>query len=132
MGASHLFPSMPAPAYVAMMSSPTALGNPLVATQHFVGPGMFTRTSDGEITGEFQVRAHHVRFSSGEGKGYAKGEGRKALARSTGYASIKHFYKRGEDSVWRFAGLEPRVLFNEGDLKALFAFKEEEGQKEKL
>lgn len=125
MGPAHLFPSMPAPAYIAMMSSLTALGNPLVATQHFLGPGVFTRTSDTEITGEFQARAHHVRFRSKEGEeGFGRGDGREVLARMTGYVVLKHFYKRDEEGKWWFAGMEPTVLFNEGDLKALFALKE--------
>lgn len=127
MGPSHLFPSMPAPSYVAMMSSPTTLGHPLVATQHLLGTPTFTRTSADEITGVFQARAHHVRYSSdgeGDAEGYAKGMGRRVLAVATGYAMIQHFYCRTEGG-WKLSGLRPEVLFNEGDLKELFAWKEE-------
>lgn len=127
MGPLHLFPSISASSYVAMMSAPTALGHPLVATQHLLSAPTFTRTSADEITGTFQARAHHVRFSSnGEGdeEGFAKGRGRRVLAVATGYAVIRHFYRRTEGG-WKLSGLRPEVLFDEGDLKGLFAWKEE-------
>jgi scytalone dehydratase len=118
---------MSAAAYVAMMSSPSALGNPLVATQHILGLPSFERTAKDEITGTLQARAHHLRFASdgcGDANGFDKGTGRKVLASATGHAMLKHFYKRTE-GTWKFAGLQPTVLFNDGDLKALFALKEE-------
>ncbi|KAF3036168.1 hypothetical protein E8E12_003883 [Didymella heteroderae] len=129
MGPSHLFPSMSSSSYVTMMSSPSTLGHPLVATQHFLSTPSFTRTSEDEITGTYQLRAHHVRFSSddqGDIDGYAKGRGRKVLAVATGYAVIQHFYRRTGEG-WKLSGLRPEVLFDDGDLKGLFAWKEEVG-----
>jgi scytalone dehydratase len=126
MGPSFLFPSIPAADYVAMMSDPRTLGHALVATQHFLSTPTFTRSADDEITGTYQLRAHHIRFSSdaqGDVDGYAKGRGRKILTTATGYAMINHFYKRTADG-WKLAGLRPTVLFDEGDLKALFGFEE--------
>lgn len=120
---------MPAPAYVTMMSSPSTLGHPLVATQHLLGAPTFARTDADAITGTFQVRAHHVRFSSdgqGDVGGYAKGRGRRVLAVATGYAVIQHFYARTE-AGWKLSGLKPEVLFDEGDLKGLFAWEEGDG-----
>ena len=111
-----------------MMSSPSALGNPLVATQHLLGLPSFQRTAEDEITCTLQVRAHHLRFASdgcGDVNGFDKGTGRKVLASATGYAILKHFYKRTKEDTWKLAGLQPTVLFNNGDLKALFALKEE-------
>ena len=119
---------MSAAAYVAMMSGPNALGNPLVATQHILGLPSFERTAEDEITGTLQVRAHHLRFASdgcGDVNGFDKGTGRKVLASATGHAMLKHFYKRTKEGTWKLAGLQPTVLFNDGDLKALFALKEE-------
>ncbi|KAF3007442.1 hypothetical protein E8E13_003792 [Curvularia kusanoi] len=128
MGPTHLWPSMPADAYVTMMSNPATLGNPLVATQHSLGLATFERTTEDGITGAFQLRAHHLRFASdgrGDANGYDQGRGRKVLASATGHATIKHFYKRNGQGVWKLAGLQPTVLFDEGDLKALFALKED-------
>lgn len=128
MGPTHLFADMPAADYIAMMSSPATLGNPLVATQHILGLASFERTSENEITGTLQVRAHHLRFASdgcGDMNGYEKGINRKVLASATGYARLQHFYRRDAEGTWKIAGLQPTVLFNEGDLKALFALKED-------
>lgn len=133
MGPSDYFPSMSAADYVAMMSNPSTLGHPLVGTQHFLSFPTFTRTSPDTITGLYQVRAHHVRFSSdaqggsdGKGgvKGYAKGWGRKVLAVATGHSVIQHFYTRTEEG-WKLSGLRPEVGFDQGDLKGLFAVREE-------
>jgi scytalone dehydratase len=128
MGPTHIWPSMSAAAYVAMMSSPSALGNPLVATQHILGLSSFERTAEDEITGTLQARAHHLRFASdgcGDANGFGKGTGRKVLASATGHAMLKHFYKRTREGTWKLAGLQPTVLFDDGDLKALLALKEE-------
>jgi scytalone dehydratase len=133
MGPSDYFPSMSAADYVAMMSNPSTLGHPLVGTQHFLSFPTFTRTSPDTITGLYQVRAHHVRFSSdaqggsdgkGDVKGYAKGWGRKVLAVATGHSVIQHFYTRTEEG-WKLSGLRPEVGFDQGDLKGLFAVREE-------
>ncbi|KAF3051031.1 hypothetical protein E8E11_007906 [Didymella keratinophila] len=121
-GPSDYFPSISASAYVSMMSNPSTLGHPLVATQHFLSTPTFTRTSLDEITGTFQVRAHHVRFSSdnkGDVDGYAKGWGRRVLAVATGHSMIQHFYQR-TDGGWNLSGLRPEVGFDPGDLKGLF------------
>ena len=125
MGPTYLFPSMPSASYIAMMSNPATLGNPLVGTQHLLGASTFERNErDGEeIVGTWQLRAHHVRFAASklgldDGDG---GRGREVLATATGSAVIKHFYRRDERGQWKLAGLQPTVLFDEGDLKALFA-----------
>jgi scytalone dehydratase len=125
MGPAHIFPSMPAAKYVEMMSDPQTLGNPLVGTQHFLGASSWESTAEG-IIATWQLRAHHVRFGTDTLEGNdrnRKSGGREILYTATGHAVIKHFYRR-VDSVWKLSGLQPTVLFNEGDLKALFGLKE--------
>ena len=127
MGPADYFPSMSASDYVAMMSNPHTLGHPLVGTQHFLSFPTLSRTGPDTITGLYQVRAHHVRFSSdgkGDVIGYAKGWGRKVLAVATGHSVIQHFYTRTGEG-WKLSGLRPEVGFDQGDLKGLFAVREE-------
>lgn len=118
---------MPASDYITMMSNPKTLGNPLVATQHFFGISTWQRTSESEITATYQLRAHHVRLSSdgqGDVDGYGKGRGRRVLTTATGHGVIQHFYRKSEKGEWKLAGLQPTVLFEEGDVRAVFEFRE--------
>jgi scytalone dehydratase len=121
MGPEYLFPSMLATDYISMMKDPKKLGNPLVTTQHFLGTPSFARTSGAEITGTYQLRAHHIRFDLDGESDDVKRRGRQVLASATGHAIIKHFYRKTEGKgEWKLAGLQPRVLYDEGDLKTLF------------
>lgn len=100
-----------------MMSDAKKLGNAGVRTQHLLGGGRWERVNGegeeegawGEIAAEWQLRAHHVWFKKDGGIG----------ATATGVAVVKHYYKK-VDGEWRISGIVPRVLFDEGDVRALF------------
>jgi hypothetical protein len=132
-----------------MMSAPKQLGNPDIATLHLLGACKWLREGEGEVVGVWKLRAGHVRFGSAgprkvegdarngtgtdekkaEGNGGNKsgeqgererGEGREIVARGHGHAIVQHRYKRGEDGVWMFAGLNPSVIFYEGRVGKVF------------
>ena len=117
---SKSWPSLPAADYIAMASSPSVLGNPLLKTQHFVsGATRWEKLSDTEIVGHHQLRVPHQRykddtFKEVEVKGHA-------------HSRNKHWYKKSEtDGVWRFAGLAVDIYWFEGDFERVF----EEGRGE--
>lgn len=106
-----LWESMPAADYVAMISSPAVLGNPLLRTQHFVGATKWEKISDTEILGHHQLRVPHIKLSDAsppveEIKGHA-------------HSYNQHWYRK-IDGVWKFAGLRPEVRFGEYDMKGIF------------
>ncbi|KAI9660794.1 MAG: succinate dehydrogenase flavoprotein subunit [Alyxoria varia] len=111
---SKSWDSMPASEYIAMASSPSVLGNPLLKTQHFVsGATRWEKISDDEVVGHHQLRVPHQRykddtFKEVEVKGHA-------------HSRNKHWYKKSlEDGVWRFAGLAVDIYWFEGDFERVF------------
>ncbi len=53
---------MPAAAFLAMISSPGFLGDPLLKTQHLLGACEYERVSETEVVARQQLRAGHLRF----------------------------------------------------------------------
>ena len=53
---------------MAIISSESALGNPLLNTQHLIGASKWSVISDDEIVGVHQIRATHRRFADDERK----------------------------------------------------------------
>jgi len=102
---------MPSEEFVAMMSHTGFVGDPLVHTQHHIGASKWQKISNEEVIGHHQLRAAHQRYTSPdlvtvENKGH-------------GHATIKHIYKK-IDGVWKFAGLRPRVRWNEYAFDKIF------------
>lgn len=104
---------MPAAEYVAMISSPAVLGDPLLMTQHFIGGTKWEKVSDTEVVGVHQLRVPHQRYLDAD---RTKGVAVKGHAHSTN----THWYKK-VGGVWKFAGLMPIVHWGEYDFDKVFA-----------
>jgi scytalone dehydratase len=102
---------MPADEFVAMVSSPTVLGDPLLMTQHFIGGTKWEKISDTEVVGVHQLRVPHQRYTDATRteisvKGHA-------------HSTNTHWYKK-VDGVWKFAGLDPEIRWGEFDFDKVF------------
>ncbi|RDW91804.1 scytalone dehydratase [Coleophoma crateriformis] len=106
-----MWDAMPAEEFVAMASSPTVLGDPLLKTQHFIGGTKWEKVSDTEVIGWHQLRVPHQRYTDASRKTVAV----KGHAHSTN----KHWYKK-VDGVWKFAGLSPDIRWFEYDFDKVF------------
>ena len=107
---------MTASEFVAMMSNEGFVGDPLVHTQHHIGASKWQKINDDFVIGHHQLRAAHQRYTD---------QGRKTVEnKGHGHATIKHFYRKvaGEagEKVWKFAGLRPRVRWNEFEFEKIF------------
>ncbi|KAI1772554.1 Scytalone dehydratase [Hypoxylon cercidicola] len=107
-----LWEAMPAEEYVAMVSSPAVLGDPLLKTQHFIGGTKWEKISDTEVQGTHQLRVPHQRYTDATRTKVAV----KGHAHSTNY----HIYRK-IDGVWKFAGLNPDIRWSEYDFDKMFA-----------
>lgn len=103
--------SMPAEDFIAMMSEPGFLGDPLLKTQHLLGATEWVKISEDTIIGHHQLRAAHLRFTAPDHKVEEK--------RGHSHATNEHYYKK-VDGVWKFAGLKPYVRWNEYDFESIF------------
>ncbi|KAH6629154.1 Scytalone dehydratase [Boeremia exigua] len=116
MGPEAAWPNMTAAEFVAMMSAPGQLGNPLIATQHLLGGSSWQRVNNTTIIGSYQMRAAHVRYA-------ADNEGLRSssvVVSANSHAIVKHTYGLDLDGAWKLAGIQPSVLFDEGNLSAIF------------
>ncbi|OKP13152.1 Scytalone dehydratase [Penicillium subrubescens] len=105
------FPDMKAEDFLAMMSSPTLVGDPLVRTQHLLGGARYEKVSHSEITAVHQIRAAHQRYVDID---------RTTVAyQGHNYGSVKHWYKR-IDGVWKLAGVQPESYWLEHDFDKIF------------
>ncbi|KAI9730420.1 MAG: centractin- actin- protein of the dynactin complex [Cirrosporium novae-zelandiae] len=103
--------SMSADEFMAMVSHEGFLGDPLVKTQHLIGGTWWEKLSDTEVIGHHQLRAaHQVYEDSSMTKIRVKGHGH----------ATNELYYRKIDGVWKFAGLKPRVNWNEYDFDSVF------------
>ncbi|KAJ5884714.1 Scytalone dehydratase and Cyanocinnoline inhibitor [Penicillium taxi] len=105
------FPEMPQDEFVAMMSAPTFLGDPLVRTQHLMGATRYEVISDTEIVGHHQIRAAHQRYKDLDSK--------EVEYRGHGHSKVKHWYRK-EGGVWKLSGVCPQVYWNEYDFDKIF------------
>lgn len=112
---NKLWPAMPASEFVAMASSPSVLGSPLLRTQHFIGGSKWEKISDDEVVGYHQLRVPHQRYDE-HGNVKVKGHA---------HSTNTHWYKKVE-GVWKFAGLNPEIRWAEYDFDKVF----EEGREE--
>lgn len=103
---------MPADEYIAMISDPSLLGNPLLRTQHFIGGSRWEKVSDIEVIGHHQLRVPHQIYTDATlGEVKVKGH-------AHGYN--KHWYTK-VDGIWRFAGLAPEIRWSEYNFEGVFA-----------
>jgi scytalone dehydratase len=114
---NKLWPAMPAEDFIAMISSPTVLGDKRLKTQHFCGASKFEKVSDDEILGYHQLRVPHQKYtdetlSEVKVKGHA-------------HSTNTHWYKK-VDGGWKFAGLSPDIRWFEYDFDQVFAEGREE------
>lgn len=115
---------MPAEEFIAMISSPSVLGDPLLKTQHFIGGTKWERISETEVVGVHQLRVPHQRYTDATRSTVAV----KGHAHSTN----THWYRK-IDGAWRFAGLSPEIRWSEYDFDKVFAGgRGEFGEEEKV
>ncbi|KAI1155016.1 Scytalone dehydratase-domain-containing protein [Nemania diffusa] len=107
-----LWEAMPADEFIAMVSNPAVLGDPLLMTQHFIGGTKWQKISDDEVVGVHQLRVPHQRYTDASRTHVAV----KGHAHSTN----THWYKK-VDGVWKFAGLDPQIRWGEYDFDRVFA-----------
>ncbi|KAI0180802.1 Scytalone dehydratase [Hypoxylon sp. FL1284] len=107
-----LWEAMSADEFVAMVSSPSVLGDPLLMTQHFIGGTSWEKISDTEVKGTHQLRVPHQRYTDATRSQVAV----KGHAHSINY----HLYRK-VDGVWKFAGLTPVIRWGEYDFDKVFA-----------
>lgn len=119
---NKIWEAMPAEEYVAMASSPTVLGDPLLKTQHFIGASKWEKVSDTEVIGWHQLRVPHQRYTD---------ESKTEIAvKGHAHGTNQHWYKK-VDGVWKFAGLAPEIKWGEFDWDQVFASgRDEHGEKE--
>lgn len=70
-----------------------------VRTQHLLGGAHFVMLDDGLATGEWQIKAAHLREATAESK--------RGVWDS--YAYTKHYYEK-VDGQWMFGGIEPTII----------------------
>lgn len=102
---------MPADDFVAMASDKLVIGNPLLNTQHFCGGSRYEKVSDDEIIGWHQLWVPHQTYTD---------ETKKEVAvRGYAHSTNQHWYKKVE-GVWKFAGLNPDIRWQEFDFDKVF------------
>lgn len=106
------WPTMPASDFLAMISSPSVLGDPTLKTQHFCGASKWEMVSPTEVVGWHQLRVPHQKYTDKTLTTVAV----KGHAHSTN----KHWYRK-LDGVWKFAGLAPDIKWFEYDFDKVFA-----------
>ncbi|KAJ5580861.1 hypothetical protein N7450_007162 [Penicillium hetheringtonii] len=97
--------------FIAMMSSPGLLGNPLILTQHLIGAASYECISEDEISATYQIRAAHQSYTDSSLEVVAH--------RGHGHGNVKHWYKR-VDGVWKLAGVRPEMYWVEHELSKIF------------
>lgn len=113
---------MPAEEFVAMISDPKVLGNPLLKTQHFIGGTRWERVSDTEVIGYHQLRVPHQKYASALMD--------EVVVKGHAHSANKHWYRK-VDGVWKFAGLMPDIRWSEYNFDKVFAEgREDFGDKE--
>ncbi|KAL8784973.1 MAG: hypothetical protein Q9213_003634 [Squamulea squamosa] len=118
-----IWPAMPADEYIAMASSPSVLGDPLLKTQHFIGASKWEKVSEDEVLGWHQMRVPHQRYVD-EGMKEVKVKGH-------AHGTNQHWYRKVE-GAWKFAGLAPEIKWGEFEWDRVFEDgKERYGEKEK-
>lgn len=112
---------MPASDFLAMISDPSVLGNPLLRTQHFVGGSRWEKISNTEVIGHHQLRVPHQVYTNASLK--------EVKVKGHAHSYNKHWYRK-VDGVWKFAGLAPEIRWGEYDFEKVFESGRQEFGKE--
>ena len=97
--------------FMAMVTDDKFLGDPCVKTQHLLGATRWERVSDDRVIGHHQLRAAHQVYTAPDLK--------EVKLRGHSHATNEHFYEK-VDGVWKFAGLKPKVRWNEHQFEKVF------------
>ncbi|MCJ1283721.1 hypothetical protein MMC26_003052 [Xylographa opegraphella] len=111
--------ALPASSFVAMMSDPKFLGDPLIDTQHLMGGSKYRKLSSTHIEAQHQIRAAHQRYKTLEKK--------EVEVKGHGYAMITLTYRQVE-GVWKWGGITTLIRWNEHDFDKVFKFHPHEEQ----
>lgn len=103
---------MPAADFLAMASSPAVLGDVTLKTQHFIGGTRWEKVSDDLIVGWHQLRVPHQKYTDDTMK--------EVKVKGHAHGTNKHWYRRGEDGMWKFGGLAPEIRWCEYDFDKVF------------
>ncbi|KAG6015408.1 hypothetical protein E4U41_004638 [Claviceps citrina] len=106
-----LWEAMPAADFVHMVSDQRFLGNALIKTQHNIGASRWSQTAEGEVTGRHQMRVAHQKYADGTMKEVAH--------KGHGHGSATTWFRK-VDGVWKFAGIQPEVRWNEFEMESIF------------
>ncbi|TVY82998.1 Scytalone dehydratase arp1, partial [Lachnellula suecica] len=106
------WPSMSAAEFMAMVTDDNFLGDPCVKTQHLLGFAKWEKLSETEIIGHHQLRAAHQVYTDVDLKS--------VKLRGHSHATNELYYRKMDDGAWKFAGLKPRVLWNEHEFEKVF------------
>ena len=107
-----MWESLPAEEFIAMISDPKVLGNPLLKTQHLVGVTRWERVSDTKVIGYHQMRVAHQK--------YASALLHEVVIKGHTHSSNKHLYQKA-DGVWKLAGLKSDIRWAEYNFDKVFA-----------
>jgi scytalone dehydratase len=103
---------MAASDFISMVTSPDFLGDPCIKTQHIIGASRWVKVSEDFVIGYHQLRAAHQVYTSPDLK--------EVKLKGHSHATNEHYYRRGRDGVWKFAGLKPTVRWNEYAFEKVF------------
>jgi scytalone dehydratase len=83
-----------------------------------IGATRWVKINDSFVVGYHQLRAAH--------QVYTDATLTAVKLKGHSHATNEHYYRKGTDGVWKFAGLKPRVNWNEYDFEKVFkgSFKE--------
>ena len=104
--------AMSAEEFMRMVTDEGFLGDPCIKTQHLLGASRWSKVSDGFVTGRHQLRAAHQVHTGPDLKA--------VKLRGHSHALNEHYYQKGADGSWKFAGLKPMVLWNEHEFEKVF------------
>jgi len=102
---------MSAADFMAMVTDEDFLGDQCVKTQHLLGMAYWERVSDTEVIGHHQLRAAH--------QVYTDASLTEVKLKGHSHATNEHYYKK-INGVWKFAGLKPKVRWNEHNFEKVF------------
>ena len=103
---------MPAADFMNMVTDEDFLGDMCVKTQHLIGASRWVKVTDDYVIGYHQLRAAHQVYTAPDLK--------TVKLRGHSHASNEHYYRKDADGVWKFAGLRPRIIFNEYNFEKVF------------
>jgi scytalone dehydratase len=102
---------MTSPEFLAMVTDVNFLGDPCVKTQHLLGFAKWVKVSEDEVVGHIQIRAAHQVYTSVD----------LSQVKLKGHShATNEFYFSKVDGVWKFAGLKPKVHWNEHAFENVF------------